>query len=69
MSNGKFALYLCGTIILTFFSGLAIFFVTRPFLGEWAAAPALALIALLAPWGGRKLFKAADARHRDSTGG
>lgn len=66
MTNGKFALYLCGAIVIPFLVGLVVYFVSRPYLGEWAVAPTLAVVATISPFGGKLLFKASNARRADA---
>ena len=57
MSNGRFALYLVGTVILIFLLGLVIYFSLRPYIGDWAATASLALVAIAGPIAGRLLRK------------
>ena len=57
MSNGRFALYLVGTVILIFLLGLVIYFFLRSYIGDWAAPASLALVAIAGPIAGRLLRK------------
>lgn len=46
MSPKRFALYMCALILSIFIVGMVVFLVTRPFLHEWAAVPALAFVVV-----------------------
>lgn len=70
VSPKRFALYMCGLIVSIFIVGMVVFFVTRPFLHEWAAVPAFVFVVVAAAIAGVLLGNAVrSGGRRNGDGG